>query len=248
MTEPVDGKSGLDRSAAGAPGAAAPKAAAPKAAASREASPGENPSGTAVAASPRSVEPELLGGRLLLGIAMLFGIGVISWQWLNVWVDRGLHPRPPKAVAAWAVGSEADVQITLITADAKRLACAHDSEVEGVHCAYTANKRPWRRTPNAPLDDNDEHVIQPYRTADTNQLILVSGLWAEPELALRLHREPPNLADVDKHLRFVAYCRVRFVGEFTAIGTRWDTNAKWGEDAKSFVAKPVRCTLEPPKD
>jgi hypothetical protein len=226
MTEPEVPKSGLDPSA--------PKVPAPEA-------------GAAPAAAPRrGAEPELLGGRLLLGIAMLFGIGVVSWQWLNAWVDRALHPRAPKPAATWEVGAEADVEITLITADAKRLACAHDTELEGLHCAYTANKRPWRRTPNAPLDDNDEHVIQPYRTADTNQLILVSGLWAEPELALRLHREPPNVGDVDKNLRFVAYCHVRFTGELTNISTRWDTSAKWGEDPKAFVAKPVRCTLDPP--
>jgi hypothetical protein len=228
MTESEASKPKLDPSASTQDGALEPAA---------EASP---------AKVPAVVQPELLGGRLAIGIMMLFGIGVVSWQWLNVWVDRKVHPKAPKPVATWQVGSEADVEITLITADAKRLACAHDTEVDGLHCAYTANKRPWRRTPNAPLDDNDERVIQPYRTADTNQLVLVSGLWAEPELALRLHREPPNLGDLDKNLRFVAYCHVRFVGEFEKIGTRWDTNAKWGEDPKSFVARPVRCTLDPP--
>jgi hypothetical protein len=229
MTEPEVPKSGLDPSA-------------PKTSATGSAA------GAAAPAAPprRRAEPELLGGRLIVGIALLFGIGVVSWQWLNAWVDRTLHPRSPKPAATWEVGAEADVELTLITADAKRLACAHDTELEGLHCAYTAGKRPWRRTPNAPFDDNDEHVIQPYRTADTNQLILVSGLWAEPELALRLHREPPNVGDVDKNLRFVAYCHVRFVGELTQIATRWDTNAKWGEDPKAFVAKAVRCTLDPP--
>lgn len=207
--------------------------------------PGAEPS-RARAARPqraRPAQPEVLGGRLWIGIALLFGIGVVSWQWLNVRIDRALHPRAPRPAATWAVGGEADVEITLITADAKRLACAHDTAVEDVHCAYTANKRPWRRTPNAPLDDNDQHVIQPYRTADTNQLILVSGLWAEPELALRLHREPPN---VDKNLRFIAYCRVRFIGELKKPATRWDSNAKWVDDTDAFVAKPIHCTLEPP--
>jgi hypothetical protein len=191
-------------------------------------------------------QPEVFGGRLFIGIAMLVGMGIISWQGLNVVIDRTLHPKAPKPAAAWKVGEEADVELTLITPDAKRLQCAHDNLVEGLHCGYTAAKRPFRRAPNAPFDDNDEAVIQPYRTADTNALILVSGLWAEPELALRLHREPPVMGDVDKNLRFVAYCRVRFVGELEKPSLRWDTNAKWGEEPKAMVAKAVRCTLEPP--
>lgn len=190
--------------------------------------------------------PELLGGRLWLGVAMLVGMGVISWQGFNVVIDRTLHPREPKPAAAWKVGEEADVELTLITPDAKRLQCAHDTTLEGVHCGYTAAKRPFRRMPNAPFDDNEAAVIQPYRTADTNALVLVSGLWAEPELALRLHREPPVMGDVDKNLRFVAYCRVRFVGELEKPSLRWDTNAKWGEEPKAMVAKALRCTLEPP--
>jgi len=197
-------------------------------------------------AAPAPATPELLGGRLIVALLMLGAIAFASWQWINVWLDRALHPRPHKAAVTWETGVEADVEITLITADAKRLSCASDTEIDGVHCAFGTNKRPWRRTPNAPFDDNDANVIQPYRTADTNVLILASGLWAQPEIAMRLHREPPNLADIDKHLRFVAYCRVRFVGELEKVNTRWDTAGKWTEEPKAMVAKPLRCTLEPP--
>jgi hypothetical protein len=195
---------------------------------------------------PAAVELQPLGGRLWIGVGMLVGIALISWQTLNLWIDRLVHPTAPRPVATWQVGTEADVEVTLITPDAKRLNCAHDAVIEEVHCGYAANKRPWRRAPNAPLDDNDELVIQPYRTADTNALILVSGLWAQPELALRLHREPPNVSDVDKNLRFVAYCRVRFVGELERVSLRWDNAGKWAEEPKALVAKPLRCTLEPP--
>ena len=206
----------------------------------------EAPAAPDASRAAAAVKPELIGGRFVIALLLLGGIALVSWQWLNAWLDRTLHPRPRKAAATWATGAEADVEITLITADAKRLACASDTEIEGVHCGYGASKRPWRRTPNAPFDDNDVNVIQPYRTADTNVLILVSGLWAQPELATRLHREPPNLADVDKHLRFVAYCRVRFVGEIEKLSTRWDTAGKWTDEPKAMLAKPIRCTLEPP--
>lgn len=204
------------------------------------------PSAPTAPEAPAERGPELLGGRLLIGVAMLVAMGIISWQGFNVIIDRALHPKAPKPVVTWEVGKEADLELTLITPDAQRLQCAHDTAFEGVHCGYTANKRPWRRTPKAPLDDNDEDIIQPYRTADTNALVLVSGLWAQPELALRLHREPPNVADVDKNLRFVAYCHVRFIGELEKVSLRWDTRAKWGEEAKAIVAKPTHCTLQPP--
>ncbi|HTV19984.1 MAG TPA: hypothetical protein VMG12_14970 [Polyangiaceae bacterium] len=197
-------------------------------------------------ARPPADGPEVLGGRLFIGVGMLISMSVIAWQGLNAVIDRTLHPKAVKPVVEWKAGNEADVELTLITPDAKRLQCAHDATIEGLHCGYTANKRPFRRVPNAPFDDNDQSVIQPYRTADTNALVLVSGLWAEPEIALRLHREPPVTGDVDKNLRFVAYCRVRFVGELEKPSLRWDTNAKWGEEPKAMVAKPLRCTLEPP--
>lgn len=221
-----------------APPAAGPAASGPAAAGPRATGPELRP-------SPEST-PEVLGGRAWLGVGMLAAIGFVAWQWPNGVIDRALHPKQPKAVATWAVGSEADVELTLITADAKRLSCAHDQTIDGVHCGFTANKSRWRRVQNAPFDDNDEQVIQPYRTADTNALLLVSGLWAEPELALRVHREPPMLDNVDKHLRFVAYCRVRFVGELESVSTRWDTKGKWVEEPRAFVAKPVSCTLQPP--
>ena len=117
--------------------------------------PENEPAQVAPARKPAPVTPELIGGRFLIAVLLLGAIALVSWQWLNAWVDRTLHPRPRKAAVAWATGVEADVEITLITADAKRLSCASDTEIEGVHCAYGANKRPWRRTPNAPFDDND---------------------------------------------------------------------------------------------
>lgn len=195
-------------------------------------------------------EPPLpiFGGRLMIGIALLFGIAAVSPQGLNSWLDRKLHPKDVKPAAEWTVGSEADVQLTLITADARRLHCAHDAELEGYHCAYKANKRPWPKPPGALLDDNGHHLIQPYRTADTNALILVGGLWAEPELALRVHREPPTHYEADKLIRFVAYCRVRFIGKLEKAALRWDLGGAWTDDQTALVARPLSCTLEPPAE
>lgn len=188
----------------------------------------------------------LLGGNLGIGIMLLAGIALVSPNMMNNWLDRTLHPQTPKPVASWKVGEEADVELTVITADSRRLNCAHDQELEGLHCGFTAAKRPWPRPSNALLDDNDERVIQPYRTADTNALILVAGLWAQPEVALRLHREPPTPTEIDKQLRFVAYCKVRFIGELKGGALRWESPGKWLDHDSALVAKPVHCTLTRP--
>jgi hypothetical protein len=188
----------------------------------------------------------VLGGRMGVGVALLVGIAIVAPQWLNSCVDRTLHPDEPKTAVEWKDGTEANVELTLITADSRRLHCAHDTVLDGVHCGYKADKKAWPRAPGAPVDDNDEDVIQPYRTADTNALILVSGLWAQPEIALRLHREPPTYYDASKQIRFVAYCKVRFVGDLADVALRWDNGAKWLDEPKAKVAKALHCTLEAP--
>ncbi len=205
-----------------------------------------------ITATPDSQPPlrsplPMLGGRMGIAVALLVGMALVSAQWLNSWIDRAIYPSEPKPVQNWQLGTEADVELTLIAADARRLSCAHDTMVEGAHCGFTASKRSWPRSMFAPLDANDHDVIQPYRTADTNALILVAGLWAQPELALRLHREPPTQGNIEKQLRFVAYCKVKFIGELKAAGLRWESGGKWHENENALVAKPLRCTLEAPQ-
>lgn len=182
-----------------------------------------------------------------VGVALLSSVAFVSWNGMNSCIDRTLYPEEPKPAAEWKVGEEANVELTVITADARRLNCAHDQVLEGLHCGFNANKRAWPREPGAPIDDNDENVIQPFRTADTNTLVLVAGLWAQPELAMRLHREPPTLYDTKKQIRFVAYCRVKFVGQLENASLRWDTGAKWGDSQSAIVGKPLHCTLDKPK-
>ncbi|MEY2936035.1 MAG: hypothetical protein RL033_6784 [Pseudomonadota bacterium] len=195
-----------------------------------------------------SREPELdvLGGRFMHALLLLAGIAVISHQGLNVWIDRQLNPPVSKPAAVWELGKEARVQLTLVTADARRLNCAHDQELAGQHCGFTSNKHAWPRAPGDLADDNDAEVIQPYRTADTNALVLVSGVWAQPELAWRVHREPPSYYDIKKQVRFVAFCDVRFVGELENVALRWETGGKWLPEPKAMVAQALRCTLEQP--
>lgn len=223
-----------DREPAGAPGSA------------DEQAKGTSPEGEAPP-PPRPKQPEPFPWLPAIGIAMLLGIALIANKYLERFIERTLDPpKPPKPAAQWTIGAEADIEITLITDDARRLACASDTVIEGKRCTHDGKRRRTPRAPNAPLDDNNADLIQPYRTADTNQLVFVAGLWAQPALALRLHREPPDVIASDKLIRFVAYCRVRFIGELTDAETRWDTTAAWQGKSSALVAEPLRCSLEPP--
>src|SRR5205085_686683 len=106
----------------------------------------------------------------------------------------------------WAPGKTSDVYITLVTADYGLLSCASTQSFDGRHCSFKAENEPWPREAGAPLDDNKANVIQPYRTWNDNQLLLVAGLWSHPELASRLHREPSANIPSEKLARFVTQC------------------------------------------
>lgn len=191
---------------------------------------------------------ELFGGRVWLAIAFLFLIGVGMNARLNALLDK--HFRQvlvkPGPTQAWQVGAEATVLVTLITADAERLACAHATSVEGFHCAYDGNRRPWPAEPGAPLDDNGARTIQPYRTADSNALIFIAGLWNQPELALRRHQEPPEQYPVPKLLRFTAYCKVTFIAPLQDVAVRWDVKGAWDRNQSALLARPLGCSLSAP--
>jgi hypothetical protein len=197
-------------------------------------------------ATPPEEEPiPVFGGRLLLAAALLAAMVVIPMSSIG----NLLEPREEIApTTKWAEGKTATVAITLITADYNKLACASDKEFEGTHCQYKSEKELWPREPNAPLDDNKADVIQPYRTATDNQLLLVAGLWAQPEVALRLHNEPPSGVAEDKLARFIAQCEVKFVGALPDAKLRWNAGASWGKPDTSsvFVAKPISCKVQNP--
>ncbi len=191
-------------------------------------------------------EAPLIDRRMAFALGLLILISLVANNLFNRQVDKLFDPQPDKPREAWEIGGEADVQITLITADRGRLECAHGEQFEGLHCAYDQDKRRIRRQPGAPLDDDRLSIIQPYRTADTNSLILVAGLWAQPELAYRVHLEPPTLYPAKKQLRFVAYCHVAFVAKLDEVALRWDTGAKWQTSKNAMVARAERCTLDEP--
>lgn len=196
--------------------------------------------------APKREPLDLLGGRVRLVFALLIGFTFIANPWINRRVNQWFAPPRASSTTPWKVGEEAEVQITVISADQNRLDCAHNAVVEGKHCDFSANHRRWPRRLSEPFDNNREQVIQPYRTADTNKLVLIAGLWAQPELAYRVHQEPTRLYPVKKQLRFVAYCRVKFTGKLENAELRWNTTDKWQKGKTALVAEPLHCTLTNP--
>jgi hypothetical protein len=194
---------------------------------------------------PPAVESKpILAGRLWIAVAMLLGLGLIANPKFNSCVQSYAPPEDLHTdFAKWREGNEADVRVTLITADSTRLACASATNPENVHCEYGADHNPWGRGPNDPADDNRPHIIQPYRTSPDNALILIAGLWAQPEVAMRLHREPPVAIPVKRQGRFDVTCRVKFLTKLDSVDLRWDVNATWQTEHGAWVARALSCTV-----
>ena len=82
-----------------------------------------------------------------------------------------------------------------------------------------------------------------YRTWPDNKLVLIAGLWAEPNMAMRLHREPSAGVDQKKLSRFVADCELRFVGKVDSVKVRWSPGQPWQPEGGAMIARPVSCKL-----
>ncbi len=186
--------------------------------------------------------------RLLLSIGLIGVIAVMSCDVVNakvaeqadIWFDR---VRPAPEPTQWTAGASAEVELTLVTKDAERLACADDRVFDGNHCEYDKNKRRWPQERDKPLDDNRLELIQPYRTAVGNYLVMVSGLWATPELAMRRHLEPARGRAEKSLKRFIARCTLRFLGNMDGVQVRWDFNKQWYTEKWARAAKAESCTI-----
>jgi hypothetical protein len=186
--------------------------------------------------------------RLLASVVALGIIGFVSCDVINAKTEslaarfRGEADTTPRP-SEWVNGKVVDLDLTLITKDADRLSCADDRDLEGAHCDFMKNKQRRKTDPTRPMDDNRVDVIQPYRTAVGNNLVLVAGLWATPALAMRRHLEPPRGMQ-DKDLRrFIARCKLKFVGVLEATELRWDYNQQWYPEAKAPVARAEWCDV-----
>jgi hypothetical protein len=232
-----------------------PDASASTAEAAKSAKPtgAQRPAGARPATVRRPVDDDeptpVIGGRFL-GAAVILGLTVLIPAWLPL--GNLFEPSDPPGTDtnAWQTGQKSKLILTLVTADANALTCASPQSFEGKHCAFKTESDPWPRDPGAPMDDNKANTIQPYRTWLDNKLVLVSGVWAEPSLAMRVHREPPGNLSPDKLARFTAQCQVHFAGKMDKPVLRWAPGQSWGNEQPTMVAVADECHVidEPSRD
>lgn len=190
----------------------------------------------------RPTEPvPVFSGRFWIAAGMVAAMVIVPFSPIGTW----LTPKAPEPhnLGEWQVGNTSKVRLTLITADAALLSCASDQVADGAKCASKTETEQWPPDPAAPLDDNKKNVIQPYRTFPDNKLILVAGLWSEPNMALRNHREPSQGVAAARLSRFIAECDMKFVGKLDAPKLRWNPGGPWQSEGAAMVARPVSCNL-----
>ena len=200
-----------------------------------------------------------LGGRLFIAVGIVAFMALLTFGPLTTpivaKVQKAINWQEDKPVdmTVWKAGQPEEIEITLVTADYEKLACAYDKQVGDAHCEYKTEHELWPRDPSAPVDDNKKNVIQPYSAVPDNAFILLSGLWAQPEVAMRLHAEPPANVETKRLARFIAHCRVRPVERVDGVKIRWNKTDDWAvgtlrladnRQVTPWVAVVEHCSVE----
>jgi hypothetical protein len=162
-------------------------------------------------------------------VAGLFGFALYS--------EVG-YRRPAAQARTFNEGQDVDVAITLVTSDARNLACSHPDELKGKHCEYASKTERWSKPPepgrNALLDQ-----LAPYKTTD-DILLLIPALFSEQALRERLAIDPPNAPE---HIRFVANCKMHIEGKLNEIIVRWAPNGEWQTQRDAYYGPVKGCWL-----
>lgn len=153
--------------------------------------------------------------------------------------DLGLRKTPRRL----AKGATIDVAITLVTADARDLACASDETVAGARCLYDEAGNLRSGLPTGDAAGQSAEVLAPYMTTD-NVLFLVPGLFAEPAVAQRYREDPPTV-ERERLKRFTARCRMKLEGRANDVAVRWSPDAAFGpQPSGAWVGRVSECRIE----
>lgn len=191
-------------------------------------------------APPGPEEEPVLSGRMVIALALALALIVIPTSNLRKFITKTAPTTTSRA--QWKVGERATLHLTVVTSDYEALACAGPRSVNGTHCEWESEKNRWPQGTDDVVDDNKLHVLQPYRTTDSN-LLLAAGLWAQPEVAMRVHTEPARGVSKSKLARFVVSCEVEFLEEWNQAIVRWSPGEKWSDQGKAMVGKIHGCTI-----
>ena len=163
-------------------------------------------------------------------IAVLFAFALYS---------QTFYRRPPAAPRTFALDQDVDVNITLVSPDAKQLACQSPEEIKGYHCEFQGKNERWNK-PSTTGRAVALDTLAPYKTTD-DYLFLVPGLFSQEALRERLAYDPPNSSA--EHIRFVANCKMHIVGKMGQVDVRWATTGQWGAQRDVWVGSVSGCWL-----
>ena len=162
-------------------------------------------------------------------VAGLFGFALYS---------EVAYKRPSSGPRTLTEGQDVDVAITLVTSDARNLACANADEINGRHCEFASKTERWTKPP-APGRSSAQDTLAPYKTTD-DILLLIPALFGEQALRERLAIDPPNAPE---HIRFVANCKLHVEGKLNEITVRWATNGEWQQQPNAYYGPVKGCWL-----
>jgi hypothetical protein len=163
-------------------------------------------------------------------------VGVLFLWALYSEFSYSRHEAPQQKVLT--EGQDLDVAITLVSTDAKALACASSEEVKGRHCEYTSRSDKWAK----PSTDRPAaaDTLAPYKTTD-DILLLVPGLFSQQALVERLAIDPPTFGQ--EHIRFVANCKMHVESKMKEVDVRWATQGQWYAQRDVPIGTVTGCWL-----
>jgi hypothetical protein len=183
------------------------------------------------AKKPPADEEGVFSGRLVTAATIGVAMVVVPVSPLSALMTK---KSPTTAQRSnWKIGNTEELHLTVVTADYKKLGCVDARVTEhGDHCEYRSDRELFPRKEGDAVDDNKLHTLQPYRTTD-GQLLYTAGFWAQPEIATRLHNEPPQGVAETKLARFIVSCQVKFVAEWDNPRLRWAATDKFSTPTNS---------------
>ena len=162
-----------------------------------------------------------LGKSVLLFFVIVIGLGV-------GFAILGKEQPPQAARPKWKTGEVVDVDITLVSTDAKDLACASTEQIAGKHCAFEAANKVWSKGGGT----DDKSTLKPYTTTDQVNLA-AAGLWSEPALA------PGKLPAA----RFSVKCKYKIEGTLKTLGVRWREGDQFYPNGEWYAGSVSDCKL-----
>jgi hypothetical protein len=175
----------------------------------------------------RAKAPPPKGGSL--GKSMLLFVIIVGGLAAGFAI-LGREEAPGSVRPRWNKGQTVDVEITLVKNDKADLACSSGEEIEGKHCAFEANNKPWSKGDN----NDDKKVFRPYTTTERMQFV-AAGVWSDPALA----------PDKIPATRFSLKCKYHVDGTMKSLGVRWEQAGQWYPNQDWYAGSVSDCKIVP---